>query len=73
MYIHGPLKLQIVISISITCHHILTTLIWSFEETLKDRNQMKVWFLNRGYPKRVIDTEMEKVNSCVHREKEIQK
>ena len=36
--------------------------ICSFEENFKrSRNQMKLWFLNMGYPKRLIDTKVEKV------------
>ena len=32
---------------------------------------MKLWFLNRGYPKRLIDTEVEKVKfSCTSRKKD---
>ena len=36
--------------------------ICSFEEDFeRHRNQMKLWFLNSGYPKRLIDKEVEKV------------
>ena len=66
------------------CHHIKRFIldnhvlrvspIFSFEEDFQGhRNQMKLWFLNRGYPKWLIDTELEKVKFAVHREKEIQK
>ena len=38
------------------------SLISSFGEGFeRHRNQMKMWFLNRGYPKWLIDTEAEKV------------
>ena len=46
--------------------------ICSFEEDFKrHRNQMKLWFLNRGYPKRLIDTEVEKVKfPCTSRKRD---
>ena len=37
----------------------------------RHRNQMKLWFLNRGYPKWLIDTEVEKVKfPCTSRKTE---
>ena len=49
--------------------------ICSFEENFeRNRNQMIFWFLNSGYPKWLIDKEVEKrLNLCVHREREILK
>ena len=45
---------------------------WSFQEKFKrHRNQMKLRFLNRGYPKRLINTEVEKVKfSSTFRERD---
>ena len=46
--------------------------ICSIEEGFeRHRNQMKLWFLNRGYPKRLIDTEVEKVKfPCTSRKRD---
>ena len=46
--------------------------ICSFEEGFeRHRNQMKLWFLSRGYPKRLIDTEVEKVKFlCTSRKRD---
>ena len=78
-------KLQIAISISIIRHHIHASLkglwytmkLWELvgyahlKKTLKDRNQMKLWFLNRGYPKWLIDKEVEKVKfPCTSRKRD---
>ena len=43
-----------------------------FEEDFKRHgNQMKLWFLNRGYLKRLIDTEVEKIKfSCTSRKRD---
>ena len=46
--------------------------ICSFEEDFeRHRNQMKLWFLNRGYPKWLIDTEVRKIKfSCTSRKRD---
>ena len=46
--------------------------ICSFEQDFeRHRNQMKLWFLNRGYPKWLIDKEVEKVKfPCTSRKRD---
>ena len=39
--------------------------IFSFEnDFIRHRNEMKSWFLNRGYPKTLLDTDVKKVKFC---------
>ena len=39
--------------------------VYSEENDFKNgRSQMKSWFLKRGYPKKLIENEMRKVNIC---------
>ena len=80
------LKLTITISVSIICHlhpyHTKRCIVYSqalrasricsFEKDLeRHRNLMKLWFLNRGYPKWLIDKEVEKVNFlCTSRKRD---
>ena len=80
------LKLQIAISISILHHrnpyHTKRSTVYSqalregricsFEEGFeRHRNQVTLWFLNRGYPKQLIDKEVEKVKfPCISRKRD---
>ena len=45
----------------------------SEEDFERHKDQIKLWFLNREYRKRLIDTEVKRSNFRVHGEKEILK
>ena len=45
----------------------------SEEDFERHKDQIKLWFLNREYPKRLTDTEVKRSNFRVHGEKEILK